>query len=61
LKTVAGLAPRYELTGDELYVRAVVTSSKPPHDPSFKDQREQAWTQPVGWEEVLETAAAAAK
>lgn len=53
LKTVAGLSPRYELTGDELYVRAVVISSKPPHDPSFKDQRQQAWTQPVGWEEFL--------
>ncbi|HUY93198.1 MAG TPA: hypothetical protein VMV10_31000 [Pirellulales bacterium] len=54
LKTVEGLSPRYELIGDELYVRAVITSSKPPHDPSFKDQREQAWTQPVGWEEFLE-------
>jgi len=61
LKTIEGLSPRYELTGDELYVRAVVTSSKPPHDPSFKDQREQAWTQPVGWEEVLERPAAEGK
>ena len=55
LATVEGLRPRYELTGDELYVRGVVTSSKAPRDPSFKDQREQAWTQPVGWEAALET------
>lgn len=50
LATVDGIAPAYTLTGDELYVRAVVTSSKPHHDPSFTDQRQQAWTQPVGWE-----------
>lgn len=46
-------SPFYQLTGQELYVRAVVTSSKPAADPSFKDQHEQAWTQPVGWEEQL--------
>lgn len=46
-KTVEGRNPTYELTGDELYVRAVVTSSRPHPDPSFKDQKEQAWTQPV--------------
>jgi hypothetical protein len=61
LKTVEGLTPKYELTGDELYVRAVVTSSKPPRDPSFKDQREQAWTQPVGWEWLEAPAAAKTK
>jgi len=43
------LTPRYQLTGDELYVRAVVTSSQPHPDPSFADQHQQAWTQPVGW------------
>ncbi len=48
--TVTGLRPRYQLTGAELYVRAVVTSSKPPRDPVYKDQKQQAWTQPVGWE-----------
>lgn len=48
--TVEGLAPAYTLKGDELYVRAVVTSSQPHPNPSFKDQKEQAWTQPVGWE-----------
>lgn len=49
LKQVEGLNPEYQLDGDELYVRAVVTSSKPPADPSFEGQRQQAWTQPVGW------------
>lgn len=49
LATVEGLQPSYTMTGDELYVRAVVTSSKPHPNPSFADQKEQAWTQPVGW------------
>jgi hypothetical protein len=51
--TVSGTAPSYKLSGEELYVRAVVTSTKPHDNPSFKDQREQAWTQPVGWRERL--------
>ncbi len=42
--------PVYKLKGDELYVRAVVTSTRPHPDPSFAGQTEQAWTQPVGWE-----------
>jgi hypothetical protein len=50
LATVEGRTPSYKLTGKELYVRAVVTSTLPPDDPSFDDQRQQAWTQPVGWE-----------
>src|SRR5262249_9637355 len=50
LATVEGTAARYELTGDELYVRAVITSTEPPENPSFANQRRQAWTQPVGWE-----------
>jgi hypothetical protein len=45
-----GLAPTYRLTGRELYVRAVVTSDRPPLNPSFKGQLAQAWTQPVGWQ-----------
>ena len=49
LAVVEGLTPSYTLTGDELYVRAVVTSSQPPADPVWKEQRQQAWTQPVGW------------
>jgi hypothetical protein len=49
LATVAGPEAEYELTGRELYVRAVVTSSQPPADPVWSEQRQQAWTQPVGW------------
>ena len=44
-----GLAASYRLTGEELYVRAIVTSSEPPADPVWKEQRAEAWTQPVGW------------
>jgi hypothetical protein len=54
LATVEGPLARYELTGDELYVRAVVTSSLPPENPSFEGQRQQAWTQPVGWEKWVD-------
>jgi hypothetical protein len=48
--TQTGLTPKYQLTGQELYVRAVVTSSRLHPNPSLPDQKEQAWTQPVGWE-----------
>jgi hypothetical protein len=44
-----GPSASYSLQGDELYVRAVVTSSRAHPNPSFTDQQEQAWTQPVGW------------
>lgn len=43
------LRASYTLTGKELYVRAVVTSSAAADDPSFEGQKKQAWTQPVGW------------
>jgi len=49
LATVSGLTPSYKMDGDELFVRAVVTSSKDHPNPSFPAQREQAWSQPVGW------------
>ena len=55
LATVKGLRPAYQLTGKELYVRAVVTSSVHHPDPSFRDQHEQAWTQPVGWRRRLDS------
>jgi hypothetical protein len=45
-------APSFTLSDDQLYVRAVVTSSQPPVDPSFENQKQQAWTQPVGWKTV---------
>jgi len=47
LATVYGGQPSYNLTGKELYVRAVVTSSKPKDLPTYRGQLEQAWTQPV--------------
>ncbi len=50
LSTTNETTATYQMTGDELYVRATVTSSQTHHDPSFKDQKKQAWTQPVGWE-----------
>ena len=49
LAEAEGVNPQYVLRGDELYVRAVVTSSTAPDDPSFDGQKQQAWTQPVGW------------
>ena len=58
LAEVPGLSPQYRLSGNELYVRAVVTSSREAPDPSFAGQKQQAWTQPVGWD-WLESAPAA--
>ena len=49
LMTSDVLEPIYQFAGDELFVRAVVTSSREHPNPSFKNQTEQAWTQPVGW------------
>ncbi|MEX2213796.1 MAG: hypothetical protein WD768_06700 [Phycisphaeraceae bacterium] len=53
LAKVDGVKPSYKLKGDELYVRALVISSKSPPNPTIKDQKEQAWTQPVGWQKHL--------
>lgn len=58
LATLDGTRAAYKLTGRELYVRAVVTSSRPHPDPSFEGQFQQAWTQPVGWQRHLKTPAA---
>ena len=49
LSTVEGTKATYKLTGEELYVRAVVESSKAPEKPTYQGQKAQAWTQPVGW------------
>lgn len=49
LARVTGTVGQYTLTGHELYVRAVVSSSLAPEKPVWKEQRRQAWTQPVGW------------
>ncbi len=44
-----GLTASYKVGDDDLYVRAVITSSLPHPNPSFKGQMRKAWTQPVGW------------
>jgi hypothetical protein len=53
LATAKGLTPSYQLKGDELYVRAVVNSTAAPDNPVYENQKKQAWSQPVGWEERL--------
>jgi hypothetical protein len=47
LKTVNATSATYDFTGDELYVRARVTSSRPHPNPSALGEFERAWTQPV--------------
>ena len=47
LKSVQGTSAKYELTGDELYVRARITSSRQHPNPSTVGESERAWTQPV--------------
>jgi len=44
-----GANPTYTLRGDELYVRAIITSSAAPQVPSSEFPFQRAWTQPVGW------------
>ncbi len=46
-KTVTGTEASYDFVGDELYVRAVVTSSRLHPNPGEKGDWEQAWIQPV--------------
>lgn len=50
LASQTGAEASYQLRGDELFVRAVITSDQPHPNPSLDDQKQQAWTQPVGWE-----------
>lgn len=49
LATTRGSTASYQLAGDELYVRARITSSEPPENPSLEAQKQLAWTQPFGW------------
>ena len=46
----------YELAEDQLYVRAVVTASANVERPVWADQKQMAWTQPVGWAETEKVA-----
>lgn len=41
------LSPSYQLNGDEMYIRARVTSSKLQADANQPGERERAWTQPL--------------
>ncbi len=47
LKTVTGTHASYELTGDELYVRARITSSKSKVNGFTEGELETAWIQPL--------------
>lgn len=47
LSTVEGTSASYKLKGDEIYIRARVTSSRLKADPSSTGEFEQAWIQPV--------------
>lgn len=47
LKKVEGIRAEYRFAGDELYVRARVTSSALPSNPGEAGERKRAWVQPV--------------
>jgi len=47
LARVAGLRPEYTFTGDEIYVRARVRSSRPVENPVRSGELQMAWSQPV--------------
>lgn len=49
LATISGTEVIWKPSGEELYFRAVITSSKPSDQPSFAGQTETAWMQPMGW------------
>ena len=49
LATKKGTEVRFTIPEDALYGRATITSSRKHSNPSFPEQREQAWTQPFGW------------
>lgn len=46
-KEVQGTEARYDMTGDELYVRAVVISDRPHANPTIPGDTLKAWTQPI--------------
>ena len=49
LGTAEGISLKFRVPDDALYVRATITSSRDHPNPSFEEQKEQAWVQPVGW------------
>jgi hypothetical protein len=54
LDSQTGISASYRLQPNELYVRAVISSSALHPNPSLPDQRQQAWTQPFGWEKSVD-------
>lgn len=53
LALAKGSNPSYRLRGDELYVRAVVTSSRRVAVATTEAEFQTAWTQPVGWRNLV--------
>jgi hypothetical protein len=49
LASSESLEPSYTMTGEELYVRAIVITDRPMENPSQPGYVQKAWTQPVGW------------
>lgn len=45
----SGTEISFEIPLDALYARATITSTRAHPNPSFDEQKEQAWVQPVGW------------
>ena len=45
-----GVEVSLKIPNDAFYARATITSDRQHPNPSFDDQLEQAWIQPVGWE-----------
>ncbi len=46
----SGTGVEFQIPDDALYARAMIQSSRSHPNPSFEGQKEQVWTQPVGWE-----------
>ncbi|MCW0217616.1 MAG: hypothetical protein OJI67_04765 [Prosthecobacter sp.] len=49
LSSSEGTESTYQMTGEELYVRAVIFSDQVMINPATPGQLQKAWTQPVGW------------
>ncbi len=46
----AGTEIEFQVPPDALYARARIDSDRDHSNPSYAEQKEQAWTQPVGWQ-----------
>ena len=52
--TRTGTELTFRVPPDALYARAMIQSDQPHANPSYKAQRQQAWTQPIGWQRWVE-------